>query len=726
MEMNHRDTETQRKPTQRNRRSRRCQPLPFLFLPLSSLCLCVSVVHSTLAQAGDDDVLLADFEGKDYGAWKATGTAFGPGPARGTLPGQMPVSGYLGKGLVNSFFGGDASTGTLTSPPFKIERKYINFLVGGGKHEGQTCINLLVAGKVVRTATGPNDRPGGSEHLDWHTWDMSDLAGKQAVIEIVDNHTGGWGHINIDHIVQSSRRKVAERARRMLAVERRYLHLPVKNGAPMRRIKFLVAGKTVREFDIELAEDKANFLVFCDVAPFKGKELTIETTLPADSTALERVVAAEDVPDRAGMYKESQRPQFHFTARRGWLNDPNGLVYHDGEYHLFFQHNPYGWKWGNMHWGHAVSKDLVHWQELDEALYPRQYGDWCFSGSAIALPDASLALAYTSTGRGECIALSRDRGRSWTEVAEHPVVKHRGRDPRLLWHAPTKRWVMAVYDEEKGRTIAFYTSADLKEWRFESRIGDFFECPDLFELPIDGDAKKTKWVLYAADGCYVLGDFDGKRFTAEPGRHRLWHGPFYAAQTFSNVPGGRRIQIGWAQIDFPGMPFNQQMTIPVELRLCTTADGVRMFAQPVAEVDKLRRRRINRSGDNETIPAGKELQITTDGELLDIRATLRPTSARCCGITARGIRIAYDTKDKTLTCGKVTAPLALDGGTLHLRVLVDRGSIEVFANDGRVALIAAVAPQRDNTGVTLFADGGDMAVRNASVAVLRSAWSGRE
>src|SRR6516164_3161824 len=149
------------------------------------------------------DLVVADFEGDDYGTWKVEGTAFGSRPARGTLPGQMPVGGFLGKGLVNSFNGGDDSKGKLTSPPFMVERKHINFLIGGGKYPGQTCINLLVDGKVVRTATGPNDQPGGSEHLDWHTWDVAEWEGKLAVIQIVDQRTGGWGHINIDHIVQS-------------------------------------------------------------------------------------------------------------------------------------------------------------------------------------------------------------------------------------------------------------------------------------------------------------------------------------------------------------------------------------------------------------------------------------------------------------------------------------------------------------------------------------------
>src|SRR5262245_29692130 len=172
------------------------------------------ILCGTVRAADRPDIVLADFEGDAYPAgWKTTGTAFGKGPARGTLANQMPVSGFLGKGLVNSFLGGDAATGTLTSPAFKVERRYINFLVGGGKHPGKTCINLLVGGKVVRTATGPNDRPGGSERLDWHTWDVAEFEGTPAVIEVVDTATGGWGHINVDHIVQSDARKQAEPAR---------------------------------------------------------------------------------------------------------------------------------------------------------------------------------------------------------------------------------------------------------------------------------------------------------------------------------------------------------------------------------------------------------------------------------------------------------------------------------------------------------------------------------
>ena len=151
-----------------------------------------------------EDLLIADFEGSGYGDWKTTGEAFGPGPAQGTLPGQMEVTGFRGRGLVNSFYNGDRTIGTLTSPPFKLERKFIHFLVGGGKYPASTCINLLVEGKVVRTATGPNDRGGGSEKLAWASWDVSELLEKNGVIQIVDDRAGGWGHINVDHLFQSN------------------------------------------------------------------------------------------------------------------------------------------------------------------------------------------------------------------------------------------------------------------------------------------------------------------------------------------------------------------------------------------------------------------------------------------------------------------------------------------------------------------------------------------
>ena len=703
----------------------------------SAVVLCFAVCGSP-AWAARPDILVADFEGKDYGEWKTTGKAFGDGPARGTLAGQMEVTGFQGKGLVNSFLQGDETTGTLTSPPIKIERKYINFLIGGGAHPGETCINLLVDGKTVRTTAGPNDRPGGSEHLEWNAWDVAKLAGKTAVIQIVDRHTGGWGHVNVDHILQSDKRLAAEPADRSreIKIERRYLHLPVKNGAANRRMKLTLDGKTVREFGIELADAKPDYWVFVDVGAFQGKTLVAEVNrLRSGSKGLASIVQQDNVPDAEGLYREKHRPQFHFTSRRGWNNDPNGLVYYKGEYHLYYQHNPYGWKWGNMHWGHAVSTDLAHWKELPIAICPHRFGDWAFSGGAFVDRDNTagfktgeeevIIAAYTSTGRGECLAYSNDRGRTFTDYKNNPVVKHRGRDPKIIWYAPGKHWVMAVYDEaNRKRYIAFYTSTNLKDWKLESRIEGYYECPEIFELPVDGDAKNTKWVVYAADGNYAIGTFDGRRFTTETkGKHRGNYGNcFYASQTFSDIPkdDGRRIQIGWGRVATPGMPFNQLMLFPCELTLRKTKNGVRMFTQPVKEIEKLHVKK--HTWENASIGKG-DLLSNFSGELLDIRASLSVgKTGGTVELNLRGVPVVYDTTKGELHCKGRTAPLAPINGKVDLRILVDRTTIEIFANKGQIYMPIGAVLDPKNRSLALRGTDRTTKFEKLEINKLRSAW----
>ena len=309
------------------------------------------------------------------------------------------------------------------------------------------------------------------------------------------------------------------------------------------------------------------------------------------------------------------------------------------------------------------------------------------------------------TGRGECIAYSTDDGMSWTEYDRNPVVKHAGRDPKLVWYAPGKHWVMAVYDETGGkRAIAFYTSPDLKAWTYRSKIDDFFECPDLFTLDVSAPRREKKWILYGADGKYLVGSFDGKTFTKESGKHQLWYGNFYAAQTFENAPDGRRIQIGWAQgVTFPGMPFNQQMTVPVTLGLRRTADGVRMTAQPVFEVSRLAARG---GGTKENVRIGKEPVVLAEG--LDAASAVLEFEAPAGVVRfrVRGLDLVYDGAKGELRCGKVVAPLPRQGGRIiYLRVLVDRGSVEVFANGGEVAMsVDHVAPPKE-TDLTAEGEG---------------------
>jgi len=518
-------------------------------------------------------------------------------------------------------------------------------------------------------------------------------------------------------------------------VEHRFLILPVDGKAPMRRVKVAVDGRVAREFDIKLAEGEPDFSTFLDLSSFHAKRLEVAARLPAGSKALGRISQSEAAVDSRSVYREKGRPQFHFTTRRGWLNDPNGLVFFEGEYHLFYQHNPYGWDWGNMHWGHAVSSDLIHWSELPIALYPREYGDWAFSGSAVVDRDNTsgfgdgkappLVAAYTSTGRGECIVYSLDRGRTWTEHSGNPVVRHSGRDPRLLWFAPTKRWVMAVYDEEGGRRdVAFYSSPDLKAWTFESRIAGFYECPDLFELPVEGNPGKTLWVLSAADGAYLLGQFDGKTFQPEPGgKQKTWHGNFYAAQTYSDEPKGRRVQVGWAQgIDFPGQPFNQQMTIPCELTLRSTEDGIRLFANPVTEVDRLRVDDEGRAGFGFGPGEDGAATMGLPSNLVDIRAELEFGTQGEFELGVPGATVTYDVARRTLSCNGTSAHLDPVGGSIKLRLLVDRGSIEVFANDGRVAISRGLGEPQTTRRLTGRFRGAETRVRSLRVAEMSSAW----
>lgn len=704
------------------------------------------LILSWPAWAAEPDIVIADFEGSDYGDWQVTGDAFGSGPARGTLPNQMQVSGYEGKGLVNSYHGGDGATGTVTSTAFKIERRYIHFLIGGGMHPGQTCINLLIGTEVVRTASGPNDRPGGSEALDWAGWDVSDLLGRTARIQIFDRHTEGWGHINIDQIIQSNRkREVLADKTREFVFQNRYLNFPVRNGAPKRLVHLLLDGKVVREFEIELASGEADFWVFLDVSAFAGRRgvLRIDKYDPLRAAGFDAVFQADAFPGEQDLYRERRRPQVHFTSRRGWNNDSNGMVYHEGEYHLFYQHNPYGWNWGNMTWGHAVSKDLVHWTELGDAIHPDHLGT-VFSGSAVVDErntagfqtgdETVLVCVYTSAGGTnplsggrsftQSIAYSNDRGRSWTSYEGNPVLSHihgGNRDPKVIWHEATKQWVMALYldDNEMG----FFTSDNLKTWQSQSKIKCFHECPELFTLAVDGNPVDVRWVLYGGSGEYLIGRFDGREFVSEEGPVRYHNGNcFYASQLFNNIPAsdGRRIQIAWGQVSMPEMPFNQMMLFPVALTLRRIDAGLRIHAEPVREIESLHRAPQTWQGC--TLEPQQDLRVNTGAELLHIQARLAVENCRTCGITLRGVPVVYDAQRQELTCLGKTAPLAPVDGTIQLELIVDRTSIEIFANHGRIYMPLGVQLVDMPRSLHLFTTGGNATVESLVVHELESIW----
>jgi fructan beta-fructosidase len=704
-------------------------------LPMRSMMVfaLLALLGGTSLQAAEADILIADFEGKDYGDWRATGEAFGAGPAQGTLPGQMHVDRFRGKGLVNSFRGGDGSQGTLTSPPFEIQKNLINFLIGGGMHPGKTCMNLLVDGKVVRTATGPNDRPGGSEMLDWASWDVKDLKGKKATLQIVDQHAGGWGHVNVDQIVQSDKQAqsaVSDRSREIL-LDKKYLLFPVNNGAKPCRMRIRIDGGIVQDFDINLATTEVDWWAKLDMSQHAGKTATVNVDrLPADSQGLALVEASDTIRHTQPLYDEALRPQLRFSQMRGWNNDPNGMVYYDGEYHFFWQSNPFGPKWANMFWGHALSKDLVHWEELPVALYPRVMAvNQCFSGSANVDENNTggwqtgdekvMVAAFTDTGCGEALAISNDRGRSWKYIDENPVIKHNGRDPKLVWYEPGKHWVIAVYDIVGGkRTIGFYTSKDLKQWELGSRFDGFHECPELFELPVDGDANNKRWVTYGADAAYYVGTFDGKTFTPEhEKKRRVHHGPYYASQCFSRTPGGRVIQVGWARINMPGMPFNQAFSLPTELTLKTTPDGIRLCAEPIKELESLRG--DAQSAHGQRLTPEKPIRFQTAGQLFDIVVEVQPRDAQEIRLQFGGGHVTYNVPAAKLD----GMPLPLVDGKLKFRVVVDRPMYEVSGGHGDVY---KTAPRPDGgkaiDAIQLSAVGGEAKIDTLKIYPMQSIW----
>lgn len=725
-----------------------------LYLGLSFLLLAVA----GLLRAADD-LPFADFEGESYAPWTAKGEAFGTGPAVGTLPGQMAVSGFEGKRLVNSFCGGDRTTGKLISPDFKIERKYLCFLIGGGGDSDRVYMSLFVDGKEVLRASGTNISPGGSEALAPYYWDLTEFAGKTGRIEIHDNATGGWGHLNVDALVfsdtprgESAKCTVPVEKTRELQTAKRFLLFPVSSKAPKTYLRVEVDGEPVRTFTIRLAEspETVDFYGTLEVAAWSGKTLRlVAERVTEDCAGLDLVRESDELADGKTVYKEKYRPQFHFAPRRGWTNDPNGLHWFNGVWHLFYQHNPFSTDWGNMTWGHATSPDLLHWTEGPDALLPDRLGT-IFSGSGVVDHQNTSGLApkgsavvpqvvfYTSHGAEarpavpvtQSMAYSLDGGTTWTKYAENPVLPHiigGNRDPKVFWHQPTQKWVMALYLDKED--YALFGSKNLTDWEELCRIEKLgcSECPDMFELAIDGDQENKKWVFWGGDGNYLLGSFDGRNFSKEAGPFRSkYGGNDYAAQTFSDTPDGRRIQFSWMSGGkYPEMPFNQQFSVPRELTLKTTADGVRLAFRPVKELETLRGGPV---ADKSSVKIAESGTFRAEGvpELFDAEMTLDVSKAKSVRIAFRGQEILYDVAAGTINGA---APLKPVGGKVTIRLLADRMSWELFAADGVTELAQCFVPsdealQAAQAGRDTFALSvdGEMTIDALKLYPLESVW----
>jgi len=438
-------------------------------------------------------------------------------------------------------------------------------------------------------------------------------------------------------------------------------------------------------------------------------------------------------------YDEIYRPQFHFTAAKNWLNDPNGLVFYKGEYHLFFQHNPRGINWGNMTWGHAISTDLLHWRQFPDAIEPDNLGT-IFSGSAAVDwnnttgfqvgGEKTLVAMYTAAGKPftQCLAYSNDRGRTWTKYDHNPVLPNivgENRDPKIVWHAPSRRWIVALYKEKND--YALFESPDMKNWTHlqDVTMAGCGECPDFFPMTVEGLPSEERWVFTAANAQYLVGTFDGKHFIPEGGPQRVeWGKNCYAVQTYSDIPkaDGRRIQIAWMSGGkYPGMPFNQQMSFPCELRLRRDGQVHRLERTPVREVERLRAARHRWS--ELMLGSGENPLSDVSGELMEVIGEFELSGNAEFGIRVRGEPVTYSTRDNRLTALGASAPLHPDRGRIRLHLLVDRTSLEAFGNNGEVSLSSCFLPRAENRGLELFCRGGNVKAVSLEVYELRSAWS---
>ena len=548
-----------------------------------------------------------------------------------------------------------------------------------------------------------------------------------------------------------------------IIIEDRYLILPVKRGPTpsptllspygawpkknkmlsrdLGHLRIKKNNKVLFWFDIKLVSDSNDYEVFLDLKKYLGENLVIEYE-GKGTTTLDGIFLSKTPIVTYDLYKETLRPQFHFSSRRGWNNDPNGLFYYDGYYHLLYQHNPYSTDSnGNLHWGHAISKNLINWSELPIALYPDKLGTISTGSSVVDYNNTSglgknnnpaIVSIYTSGHASyskeftQCIAFSNDGGWNWEKFKGNPVMGHiigKNRDPKVFWHDDTNKWIMVLYLDKSDYGI--FSSNNLINWVFLSKftLNRATECPELFPLNVDCNVNDKKWVFCGANSTYSIGSFDGNIFLPEQENKKLQlNGNSYAAQTWSNIPNndGRRIQISWMRQILPNMPFGQFMSFPHSLTLTRKNDEIYIKAKPIEEINLLYNTKWNISLKELTQNSPIEADITS--ELYDIELEYQMRNSEKVAIDLRGIRIWYSKTYETLFCGTYSVPLKLKDGKFNLRVLVDKASIEIYADDGTIMVAIGVILEKENKKIVISTQSGVGLILNMKVISLKSSW----
>jgi len=549
----------------------------------------------------------------------------------------------------------------------------------------------------------------------------------------------------------------------------RYLLLPVEEVMPDVRVSMIVNNKEVNVADVRLAVNRVDYFVPLDLSAYAGKNILLKFKLGSNDPIRGKLSAVcckemklSDTFDTGN--REKFRPTYHFSPLYGWMNDPNGMVYKDGEYHLFYQYNPYGSKWGNMSWGHAISQDLVNWKHLPVAIAPDALGT-IFSGSAVVDFDntagfgaGAIIAIYTqnSDRQVQSIAYSTDNGRTFTKYENNPVLTSEARDfrdPKVFWYENTKRWIMVL---AVGQEMQIFSSLNLKDWIFESRFGEgqgahggVWECPDLFELPVEGTNDK-KWVLLCnlnpggpfggSATQYFVGSFNGKEFVNEsPSKTKWmdWGKDHYATVTWSDAPNNRRIAIAWMSNwqyanDVPTSQYRSPNSVPRDLSLFTVDGETYLQSAPSPELLALRDASKKRSFKVNGTRTIKEMIPGNDGAY-EIELTIENQRADVIGFRlyndkGEEVDMQYDMKEKKFSMdrrksGEVSFnenfPMltwtAIEQGrneeqggkeALKLRLFVDKSSVEAFGDGGRFVMTNQVFPSEPYNHIDFYSKGG--------------------
>ena len=685
--------------------------LGFLFV----LSYLVSVAQSAFAA---EDILIEDFEGEDYGRWIATADAFGSSPSPGTAGLQKEVSGFLGKGLANTYTAElmDEARGTLTSPPFTIERKHINFLIGGGRRPGGAELRLLLDDKPVRSQTGHANTTADQETLYWRNWDVADLAGKTARIEILDNIGGGWGHVLVDHIVQSDTPREDE--------------IP----APVWPVQF--PSPTPHQ-------------AFSETLPQQLEELKTNELMLRFAESRKRLAA------------DPYRPAYHYANPESSMNDPNALVFWQGRWHLFFIAMPPDEfpnpadimkRWHRTHIGHALSDDLIHWRDLPYAIYPG-IEQACYSGGMLVEEDRVVAF-YPGIGAGQMVAVSEDPLLlNWKKRG--PV--NSGIGDSCIWkEGDTYYGLTGTKVDYRANAwwpqMHLWASKDLVTW--EPR-GEFIEntktpltaryddgaCPNF--KPI-GEKHILTFFSHTNGGQYFLGDYDKTSHKFRPYQHgRFNHGSVapggvHAPSVVADGKGGviniLNINHGKHSDDW-----DQIMSLPQRL---TLGPEKWLRIEPIAAVDALRGE--HQHVGETVIPANREIVLEAiQGNTMELDVEIDPKTARWVQLNVlrspgaeERTSITFYNYDKTLSFWYHTrGVVCLDGSrsstlpdvwlrpperavmergneTLKLRVFIDRSVVEVFVNGKQYLAMRVYPGRKDSLGVSLRAQGQDALLKS--------------